>query len=40
VAKSVAKQVPELMTRYKAKSVDFKVEVKDGRAVLKAIPKV
>jgi hypothetical protein len=40
VAKSVSKQVPELMTRYKAKSVEFKVEVKDGRAVLKAIPKV
>jgi hypothetical protein len=40
VAKSVSKQIPELMTRYKAKTVDFKVEVKDGRAVLKAIPKV
>jgi hypothetical protein len=39
VAKSIAKQVPELMARYKAKSVEFKVEVKDGRAVLKAIPK-
>jgi hypothetical protein len=40
VAKTVSKQLPELMTRYKAKSVEFKVEVKDGRAVLKAIPKV
>jgi hypothetical protein len=40
VAKSVAKQVPELMARYKAKSVDFRVEVKDGKAVLKAIPRV
>lgn len=40
VARSIAKQVPELMARFKAKSVDFKVEVKDGRAVLKAIPKV
>jgi hypothetical protein len=39
VARSIAKQVPELMTRYKARSVEFKVEVKDGRAVLKAIPK-
>jgi hypothetical protein len=39
VAKSIAKQVPELMARYKATSVQFKVEVKDGRAVLKAIPK-
>jgi hypothetical protein len=40
VARTVSKQIPELMTRYKAKSVDFKVEVKDGKAVLKAIPKV
>ncbi|MFO0582345.1 MAG: MXAN_5187 C-terminal domain-containing protein [Anaeromyxobacter sp.] len=40
VARTVAKQTPELMARFKAKAVDFKVEVKDGRAVLKAIPKV
>jgi len=39
LAKSIAKQVPDLITRYKAKSVEFKVEVKDGRAVLKAIPR-
>ena len=39
VAKTVSKQVPELMAKYKARSVEFKVEVKDGRAVLKAIPK-
>jgi hypothetical protein len=36
----VSKQIPELMSRYKAKSVEFKVEVKGGKAVLKAIPKV
>ncbi|MFT3913427.1 MAG: MXAN_5187 C-terminal domain-containing protein [Anaeromyxobacteraceae bacterium] len=40
VARTVAKQTPELMARFKAKAVDFRVEVKDGRAVLKAIPKV
>ncbi len=40
VSKSVSKQIPDLMTRYKAKSVEFRVEVKDGKAVLKAIPKV
>lgn len=40
VARSVSKQVPELMTRYKAKAVEFRVDVKDGRAVLKVIPKV
>jgi hypothetical protein len=39
VAKSVSKQIPELMTRYKARTVEFKVEVKGGKAVLKAIPK-
>jgi hypothetical protein len=39
VAKTVSRQVPELMAKYKARSVEFKVEVKDGRAVLKAIPK-
>jgi hypothetical protein len=40
VANTVSKQIPELMTRFKAKTVEFKVEVKDGKAVLKAIPKV
>jgi hypothetical protein len=39
VARSVAKQVPELMAKHKASSVDFKVVVKDGKAVLKAIPR-
>ncbi len=40
VARSVTKQVPELMARFKARSVEFKVEVKDGKAILKAIPKL
>jgi hypothetical protein len=40
LARSVQKQVPELMARFKAKAVDFRVEVKDGKAVLKAIPRV
>lgn len=39
VAKSVAKQVPDLMTRHNAKSVEFKVLIRDGKAVLKAVPK-
>ena len=39
VAKSVQKQVPEILTRYKAKSVEFKVVVKDGKATLKAVPR-
>ncbi len=40
VAGSVAKQIPELMKRFKARSVEFRVDTKDGRAILKAIPKV
>jgi hypothetical protein len=40
VASTVSKQIPEIMNRFKAKSVEFKVEVKDGKAVLKAVPKV
>jgi hypothetical protein len=39
VARSVNKQIPELMTRYQAKAVDFKVVIKDGKALLKAVPR-
>jgi hypothetical protein len=39
VARSVSKQIPEIMTRFQAKTVEFKVEVKGGKAVLKAVPK-
>jgi uncharacterized SAM-binding protein YcdF (DUF218 family) len=39
MAKSVARQVPEILSRSKAKAVEFKVVVKDGRAVLKAVLK-
>ncbi len=40
LAKTIAKQVPELLAKYGAKSVEFKVVIKDGRAVLKAVPRV
>jgi hypothetical protein len=40
LARSVAKQVPDLMAKYKASRVEFRVVVKDGRAVLKAVPRV
>jgi hypothetical protein len=40
LAKSVQKQIPELMKRFKARSIDFRVEVKNGKAILKAIPRV
>jgi hypothetical protein len=39
VAASLRKQVPELMKQHNAKSVEFKVVIKDGKAVLKAVPK-
>jgi len=39
VAQSVNKQIPEIVTRYKAREVEFKVVIKDGRAVLKAVPR-
>lgn len=40
LAKSVQKQVPELMAKFKARSIEFRIEVKEGKAVLKAIPRV
>ena len=38
VAQRIRAQVPQLMERHGAKSVEFKVVIKGGRAVLKAIP--
>jgi hypothetical protein len=39
VASTLKKQVPELMRAHNAKSVEFKVVIKDGKAVLRALPK-
>ena len=39
VSATLKKQVPELMKTHKAKSVEFKVVIKDGKAVLRALPK-
>ncbi len=39
VADTLKKQVPELMKQHQAKSVEFKVVIKDGKAVLRALPK-
>jgi hypothetical protein len=39
LAKSVSKQIPELMAKHKAKAIDFKVVIKDGKAILRAIPR-
>lgn len=39
VATTLKKQVPELMKKHNAKAVEFKVVIKDGKAVLRAVPK-
>jgi hypothetical protein len=39
VASTLKKQVPELLKKHNARDVDFKVIIKDGKAVLKAVPK-
>jgi hypothetical protein len=39
VASTLKKQVPEILKKHNAKDVDFKVIIKDGKAVLKAVPK-
>ena len=39
MAATLKKQVPELMKQHNAKSIDFKVVIKDGKAVLRAVPK-
>ena len=40
LAKSVVQQTPELIKRFNAKSVEFRVVIREGKAVLKAIPRV
>ena len=40
VASKIRSQVPALMEKHNAKNVDFKVVIKGGRAILKAVPKV
>lgn len=39
LAKSLAKQVPELLSKFNARTVEFRVAVKDGKSVLKAVPR-
>ena len=40
VASRIRAQVPQLMEKHKAKNIEFKVVIKGGKAVLKAIPHV
>jgi hypothetical protein len=39
VASRIRAQVPQLLEKHKAKNIEFKVVIKGGRAVLKAIPR-
>jgi FtsZ-binding cell division protein ZapB len=39
IARTIAKQTPEILKTHKARTVEFKVEVKNGKAILKAVPK-
>jgi hypothetical protein len=38
IASRIRAQVPELMQKHKAKNIEFKVVIKGGKAVLKAVP--
>jgi hypothetical protein len=38
VASRIRAQVPQLMEKHKAKNIEFKVVIKGGKAILKAIP--
>jgi len=40
VAASLKKQVPELLQRHNARDVEYRVFVKDGKAILRAVPKI
>ena len=39
VAEKIRAQVPSLIQKHKAKSIEFKVVIKGGKAILKAIPR-
>jgi len=40
VAESLKRQVPELLERHNARDVEYRVFVKDGKAILRAVPKI
>jgi hypothetical protein len=37
--KQIEKQIPQIKAKHKCENVDFKVVLKDGKAMLKAVPK-
>ena len=38
LASRIRAQVPELMQKHKARTIEFKVVIKGGKAILKAVP--
>jgi hypothetical protein len=40
LASSLRKQIPQILKQYNCKSVEFKVVIKNGKTILKAVPKV
>ena len=39
VASKIRAQIPQLLQKHQARAVDFKVVIKGGKAILKAVPK-
>jgi hypothetical protein len=39
VAQNLRKQVPALLKQHNAKAIEFKIVIRDGKAILKAVPK-
>jgi hypothetical protein len=39
VASRIRAQVPQLMEKHKARNIEFKVVIKGGKAILRAIPR-
>jgi hypothetical protein len=39
LAQTLRRQVPELMKKHQARGIEFKVVIKDGKALLRAVPK-
>ena len=37
--KSLTRQIPQIKAKHKASAVDFKVVIKGGKAILKAVPR-
>ncbi len=39
LAKTLRRQVPQLLDKHQCQAIDFKVVIKDGKALLKAVPR-